>query len=238
MSTSPYARVLFVGPDLARGSFAELFQRELSALRGAAALADIVDTTEGYAGLWQRVRDCIAAGELPLLLVDLDPNASSPYLDWLRSELQAIGEGVADRLFVASSDAGQLDAVCALIEQPERHLGCVEVPALPAAHAWSCIPQHHYRVLLCNGPRCIRRGALPLWKTLRERLKAAGRLECEGGVHLTRTQCQFPCDQGPTLSVYPAGTWYRVSSEDDVQRLVQEQFVEGREVVELIMRQM
>lgn len=238
MSTSSYARVLFVGPDLAAGSYAELFQRQLLELRGAAALADIVDTTEGYAGLWQRVRECLAAGELPLLLVDLDPNSSSPYLDWLRSELQAIGQTLADQLFVASSDAGQLDAVGALIEQHERHLGCVEVPALPAVHAWSCIPEHHYRVLLCNGPRCTRRGALPLWKLLREKLKAAGKLECEGGVHITRTQCQFPCDQGPTLSVYPAGSWYRVRSEEDVERLVQEQFVEGREVAELIIRQM
>ena len=237
MSTPSYARVLFVGPDLARGSFAELFQRQLRELRGAAALADIVDTTDGYAALWQRVRACIAAAELPLLLVDLDPNTSSAYLDWLRSELQAIGEAAADRLFVASGDAGQLEAACALIEQRERHLGCVEVPALPDAHAWSCIPEHRYRVLLCNGPRCTRRGALPLWKLLRERLKAAGKLECEGGVHITRTQCQFPCDQGPTLSVYPSGTWYRVRSADDVQRLVEEQFVEGREVAELIMRQ-
>lgn len=238
MSTPAYARVLFVGPDLAQGSYAELFQRQLRELRGAAALADIVDTTAGYAALWQRVRACIAAGELPLLLVDLDPNVSSAHLDWLRSELRDIDQAAASQLFVASGDASQLDAACALIEQRERHLDCVGVPALPDAHAWSCIPEHRYRVLLCNGPRCTRRGALPLWKMLRERLKAAGKLECAGGVHITRTQCQFPCDQGPTLSVYPAGSWYRVRSEDDVQRLVQEQFVEGREVPELIMRQM
>ncbi|MOA42245.1 Ferredoxin, 2Fe-2S [compost metagenome] len=113
----------------------------------------------------------------------------------------------------------------------------MDIPQLPQSHAWSCIPPHQYRVLLCNGPRCTRRGALPLWKMLREQLKAAGKLECTGGVHLTRTQCQFPCDQGPTLSVYPPGAWYQVRSEADVRRLVQEQFVEGREVAELIMRQ-
>ena len=90
-------------------------------------------------------------------------------------------------------------------------------------------------MLLCNGPRCTRRGALPLWKGLREKLKAAGKLECEGGVHITRTQCQFPCDQGPTLSVYPAGKWYRVRNEAEVTRLVDELFVGGREVPELLM---
>lgn len=238
MSTSPYARVLLAGPDLQRGSYAELFQRQLIALRGAEALTDIVDTNESYAGLWQQVRACISAGQLPLLLIDLDPNSSSPYLDWLRSELQGIGgeQAVTDQLFVARGNSEALETIATLIEQTDKHLGCVDVPALPDAHAWSCIPPHSQRVLLCNGPRCTRRGALPLWKSLREQLKAAGKLECEGGVHITRTQCQFPCDQGPTLSLYPAGTWYQVRNEDDVRRLVQEQFVEGREVAELVMR--
>ncbi|MCZ4274266.1 hypothetical protein, partial [Maritalea porphyrae] len=61
---SPYARILFVGPDLAEGSFAELLRRRLAELRGEAALADIVDTSAGYSPLWQRV----AEGERPLLV--------------------------------------------------------------------------------------------------------------------------------------------------------------------------
>ena len=100
-----YARVLLVGPELAAGSYAELFQRQLLALRDESALADIVDTTAGFAGLWQRVTACIAGGELPVLLLDLDPQSSSPYLDWLRSELQRLAavSGVADQLFVAAA---------------------------------------------------------------------------------------------------------------------------------------
>ncbi|MBX9912676.1 MAG: (2Fe-2S) ferredoxin domain-containing protein [Pseudomonadaceae bacterium] len=236
-----YARVLFVGPDLAHGSLAELFQRQLLALRGASALADSVDTTAGFDGLWQRVTACIDAGDLPLLLLDLDPQTSSPYLDWLRSELQRLAApfGVADQLLVASVKSGeQIDiaAAVALIERPELHLGCVNVPELPSAHAWSCIPTHSYRVLLCNGPRCTRRGALPLWKSLREQLKAAGKLECAGGVHITRTQCQFPCDQGPTMSVYPPGAWYQVRNSDELTRLVEQQFIAGQLVPELLMR--
>ena len=115
-------------------------------------------------------------------------------------------------------------------------MACAGVPALPESHAWSCIPPHARRLLLCNGPRCTRRGALPLWKLLREELKAVGRLETEDGVHITRTQCQFPCDQGPTLSVYPSGEWYRIRDAAEVRRLVQERFVEERAVPELIMR--
>lgn len=234
----PYSRVLYVGPDLQRGSFAELFQRQLVAARNESALADIVDTTEGYDALWQTVRASIAAGQLPLLLIDLDPNSSSPYLDWLRSELQQLTSdpAIQAQLLVARGDAAAVDTLDALIEHRESHLDCVTVAPLPGAHAWSCIPEHDYRVLLCNGPRCTRRGALPLWKALREQLKAAGKLECAGGVHITRTQCQFPCDQGPTLSVYPPGAWYQVQNEEDVRTLVQERFVEGREVPALLMR--
>lgn len=235
MKTENYARVLFAGPDLNHGSFAELIRRQLSERFGAAVLDHLFDTTAGYDGLWKQLRECLEAGELPLLLVDLDPLGGSPQLDWLRGELQVLAGVQAEQVFVCAGDADDVAALAALIQQPERHLDCVDIPQLPATHAWSCIPPHQYRVLLCNGPRCTRRGALPLWKLLREELKAAGRLESEDGVHITRTQCQFPCDRGPTLSVYPPGAWYRVRSEADVRRLVQEQFVAGREVAELIM---
>jgi (2Fe-2S) ferredoxin len=227
----PYARILFVGPDLTEGSFAELLRCRLVELRGEAALADIVDTRAGYAPLWQRV----AEGERPLLVIDLEPQSSSPHLDWLRSELGQ--QANPEQLFVASA-IGQaeglpVEAACALIERPELHLACVGVAAVTGHHAWSQIPPHAQRLLLCNGPRCTRRGALDLWKTLRQRLKAAGKLECEGGVHITRTQCQFPCDLGPTASLYPQGEWFGIRDEAAVIRLVDERLVAVRPVPEL-----
>ncbi|MFC5697690.1 ferredoxin [Pseudomonas sp. GCM10022186] len=234
MSASPYVRVLFAGPDLTEGSFAELFRHQLTALRGAAALADIVDTSAGYDSLWREV----AASPRPLLVIDLEPQSSSQHLDWLRSELGKLES--PEQLFAASLlgqyDAGPAGAACALVERRELHLACVDVPELPEHHSWSCIPPHARRLLLCNGPRCTRRGALPLWKKLRETLKAAGKLECEGGVHITRTQCQFPCDEGPTASLYPEGEWYRIRDEEEVLRWVQERIVEGRQVPEMLIR--
>ncbi|MCY1310761.1 hypothetical protein D9M70_609870 [compost metagenome] len=77
---------------------------------------------------------------------------------------------------------------------------------------------------------------MPLWKKLRETLKAAGKLECEGGVHITRTQCQFPCDTGPTASLYPEGEWYRIRDEAEVLRWVQERIVEEHQVPELLLK--
>lgn len=235
MNATPYARVLFAGPDLTAGSFAELFRRQFVALRGEAALADVVDTSAGYEPLWQQVQ----ASPRPLLVIDLEPQSTAQHVDWLRSEL---GKQDAPEQLFAASLLGQFDtdpagAACVLVERGDLHLACVDVPALPEQHSWSCIPPHARRLLLCNGPRCTRRGALPLWKKLRETLKAAGKLECEGGVHITRTQCQFPCDLGPTASLYPEGEWYRIRNEEEVLRWAQERIVEERQVPEMLMHQ-
>ena len=52
-------------------------------------------------------------------------------------------------------------------------------------------------------------------------------------MHITRSQCQFPCDLGPTVSLYPAGEWFRVRDEAELIRLVDERLVAGRAVPEL-----
>ena len=96
---------------------------------------------------------------------------------------------------------------------------------------WSHVPEHARHVFLCTGPRCTQRGALQLWKTLRRHLLAPDRIETPGGVLLTRTHCQFPCNLGPILTVYPETCWYGVHSDADVQRLVEVHLV-GDEVVE------
>lgn len=57
---------------------------------------------------------------------------------------------------------------------------------IPSKPEWSVIPDHARHVMLCTGPRCTQRGALRLWKTVRNELLAAGRMETVGGVLLTR----------------------------------------------------
>lgn len=231
MSDKPYARVLFAGSGVSQGVFAELLRQRLSDVPGVVVPDDLVDIGEGYELLWAEAR----ASAQPLLLVDLEPQGGGGHVDWLRSQLAECGD--PEQMFVVSlfdqPDASLLDALPSLLQRRELHLACVGVPKLPSHHAWSEIPAHEQRLLLCNGPRCSRRGALGLWKTLRLRLKAAGRLQCEGGVHITRTQCQFPCDLGPVASLYPADEWFRVRDETEVVRLVDERLVAGQPVPEL-----
>lgn len=102
---------------------------------------------------------------------------------------------------------------------------------------WSRIPEHARHVLLCTGPRCTQRGALQLWKTLRRRLLEHQCIEVPGGVLLTRTHCQFPCNLGPVLTVYPERCWYGIHSKADAVRLVDMHLVGGEVVEELLIRE-
>jgi len=71
---------------------------------------------------------------------------------------------------------------------------------------WSNIPSHQRHVLFCMGPRCNALGATALWSHLTQALRRGGR------PHKTamalQTGCQFPCNHGPLMIVYPDGIWY------------------------------
>lgn len=101
---------------------------------------------------------------------------------------------------------------------------------------WSHIPAHAHHVFLCTGPRCTQRGALQLWKSLRRRLLEHRLIETPGGVLLTRTHCQFPCNLGPLVTVYPQACWYGVRNDAQVLRLVDEHLLGGNVVDDLLIR--
>lgn len=235
-----YQRVLFVGPGLASGSNAEAFGGEICRLRGSAAQNDIIDTLEGFEGLWAVLREALADKLEHLLVVDLEPTSDGAYLDWLRDELGRLvrEHGSQTQVWVTAQALGRrgLDArmACASIEAHTRHLPCDQVNAVAADPDWSTIPEHTRQVFLCTGPRCVRRGALPLWKQLRRQLLDRQLIETPGGILLTRTACQFPCNLGPVLTVYPDACWYRVRNDQEVQRLVEGHLLGGNVVDELL----
>ncbi|MEW9682789.1 (2Fe-2S) ferredoxin domain-containing protein [Pseudomonas sp. TE50-2] len=229
-----YQRVLFVGPGLGGGSAAEAFGAEIRDLRGQEAGRDIVDTLEGFDGLWAVIREALDQGVERLLVVDLEPTSDSAYLDWLRDELGRLAQARAG-VWVTAQALGRrgLDArvACASIGEPARHLACDQVNAVASDPDWSRVPEHARQVFLCTGPRCVRRGALPLWKRLRRLLLERDLIETPGGVLLTRTGCQFPCNLGPVLTVHPDGCWYRVRDDREVEELV-ETHLEGARIAE------
>jgi (2Fe-2S) ferredoxin len=69
-------------------------------------------------------------------------------------------------------------------------------------------------VVVCRGPNCRERGALPL----RKRLVAL--LRREPTVRLVGYSCFGQCDFGPNVAFYPEGTWYGGLNASDSADLV------------------
>lgn len=80
---------------------------------------------------------------------------------------------------------------------------------------WQEPPPFRHHLLVCTGPRCTLREAGSVRQALDAELRRAG---IHDDCLITLTGCLFPCNQGPTIAVYPAGRWYRLASHADVAR--------------------
>ncbi len=71
---------------------------------------------------------------------------------------------------------------------------------------WSSVPGHSHHALWCTGPRCAAAGAVALWPVLTGAINDTPDLKkC---VRPLQTSCQYPCNHGPLMIVYPEGVWY------------------------------
>lgn len=91
--------------------------------------------------------------------------------------------------------------------------------------AWSNVPPHQRHVLFCLGPRCAALGGVALWQHLGERLRATGKLQKT--VMMLQTSCQYPCNHGPLMIVYPDGNWYGRLDEAAIDRIVEQHLDQG-----------
>ena len=90
-------------------------------------------------------------------------------------------------------------------------------------------------VLLCTGPDCCsaedgRQAWNCLKQALRERALDAGPKAC----YRTKVGCLRICCQGPTMLVYPDGTWYHGMSAERIPIFVQQHLIENRPVDEWV----
>lgn len=226
--------LLIVGP--LAGAQGEALRAELAASHRAVTL---VDTSDGFDALWPAIRTHLQASRA-LLLVDLEPASDGAYLDWLRGEVAQLAgdfpQAPCPRVTASALGRRGLDArlVSAAIDDGRQQLECRTVGPVPEQPDWSAPPPHKRQVFLCTGPRCVRRGALSLWKTLRRELARRELIETAEGVLLTRTGCQFPCNRGPLLTVYPDRCWYGVRDEAQVLWVVEQHLAGGEPVAELL----
>ena len=94
------------------------------------------------------------------------------------------------------------------------------------------IGSYRRHVFLCTGPSCCTpEEGMAAWEALKKAIKQHNL----GGVcQRTKAGCLRICCHGPTMVVYPDGTWYGGMTADRIPRLVQEHLVEGRPVAEWV----
>jgi (2Fe-2S) ferredoxin len=111
----------------------------------------------------------------------------------------------------------------------------IEEEQLQAAVQKLGIGNYTRHVFLCTGPRCCTdETGQQAWEALKHEVKAHFPLAGPNGCHRTKVACLRICCEGPTMVVYPEGTWYHGMTADRIPRLVQEHLVEGRPIEEWI----
>jgi (2Fe-2S) ferredoxin len=90
-------------------------------------------------------------------------------------------------------------------------------------------------VFLCTGPNCCSpEEGIAAWEALKAQIKqhdlGTGAHPC----YRTKVGCLRICCQGPTMVVYPEGTWYHGMTAEKIPTFVQRHLLEERPVEEWI----
>ena len=107
-----------------------------------------------------------------------------------------------------------------------------QLQAVSAKIGIGAIQRH---VFLCVGPKCCTpEVGQASWELLKQKIKDAGLATGDNVCQRTRAGCLRICCHGPTMLVYPEGTWYHDMTPDKIEHFVQEHLVAGRPIEEWI----
>lgn len=119
----------------------------------------------------------------------------------------------------------QLADVLALALENAVQSNAQDVPALVGdgdwehdPKGWSIVPEHQHHVLWCVGPRCTAKGAAQLWPHLARTVQQNPGLKKK--VMLLQTSCQYPCNHGPLMIIYPGGQWYGPMDQANIETVL------------------
>ncbi|MCF3946345.1 (2Fe-2S) ferredoxin domain-containing protein [Acidiphilium sp. AL] len=70
---------------------------------------------------------------------------------------------------------------------------------------------------------------------LRDYMKARAKELGLAGVRINAAGCLDRCEHGPTMVIYPRGTWYRIPDRDAVDRVLIEDIRDGNPIAELML---
>jgi (2Fe-2S) ferredoxin len=105
---------------------------------------------------------------------------------------------------------------------------------LQAAAAKLGIGSYRRHVLLCTGPTCCTpEEGMAAWEALKGQIKEHG-LGGPNACYRSKVGCLRICCHGPTLVVYPEGTWYHGMTADRIPEFVRRHLIEGKPVEEWV----
>ncbi|MGQ0810985.1 MAG: (2Fe-2S) ferredoxin domain-containing protein [Nitrospiraceae bacterium] len=101
------------------------------------------------------------------------------------------------------------------------------------------MPKPKYHIVVCTNsrppghptPSCGAAGSAGLLMAFNMGLMQRGIMP--GDILVTGSACLGPCEQGPTVVVYPDGIWYSKVKEDDVPAILDEHIGKGTPVQRL-----
>jgi (2Fe-2S) ferredoxin len=90
-------------------------------------------------------------------------------------------------------------------------------------------------VFLCIGPSCCTpEVGQAAWDCLKQAIKDSGLVAGANACYRSKVGCLRICCHGPTMVVYPEGTWYHGMTAERIPRFVQQHLIEGQPVEEWV----
>jgi (2Fe-2S) ferredoxin len=97
------------------------------------------------------------------------------------------------------------------------------------------IGTYRRHVFLCTGPNCCTpEEGQAAWEALKGQIKQHGLGSGDNACYRTKVGCLRICCHGPTMVVYPEGTWYHGMSAERIPEFVQRHLVEGKPIEEWV----
>lgn len=78
----------------------------------------------------------------------------------------------------------------------------------------------------------MEKGSAPL----RDYMKARGKELNIKGLRVNQAGCLDRCELGPTMVIYPEGTWYHYRSEADIDEILERHVIGGERVDRLLLK--
>jgi (2Fe-2S) ferredoxin len=106
---------------------------------------------------------------------------------------------------------------------------------LQAAAAKVGVGAYHRHIFLCTGPSCCTpEVGQAAWEVLKQELKDHQLVAGPNACYRTKVGCLRICCHGPTMVVYPEGTWYHGMSAERIPLFVRQHLIEGKPIREWI----